>query len=105
MTNPTLSQAIAEYLAHCQAAANRALRLTANERNLVLRACEPLSARDIAVIKLACLFTGVRSSSIADLRLSDVESGVRRRRMAYRGKGDRPLVMSANIEVWEALRK
>lgn len=47
--------------------------LTRNERNAIFRACEQLSARDSLVVKLA-LFTGARSSSIADLRLPDWRS-------------------------------
>jgi len=78
--------------------------LTRNERNAILRACEQLSARDNLVIKLA-LFTGARSSSIADLRVSDVEIGARSGSITYRGKGNKQNQVPANVEVREALQK
>ncbi len=78
--------------------------LTRNERNAILRACEQLSARDALVVKLA-LFTGARSSSIADLRLSDIEISARSESVTYRGKGNKQVVVPANIEVREALRR
>ncbi|MEN6546531.1 MAG: tyrosine-type recombinase/integrase, partial [Armatimonadia bacterium] len=75
--------------------------LTRNERNSILRACQELSTRDACVIKLA-LFTGARSSSIADLRLSDIEISTRSGSITYRGKGNKQIVVPANIEVREA---
>lgn len=76
--------------------------LNRNERNAVLRACEKLSARDNLIIKLA-LFTGARSSSIADLWLQDVQVSARGGTITYHGKGNKQIVVPANIEVREAL--
>lgn len=78
--------------------------LNRNERNAVLRACEELSARDNLIIKLA-LFTGARSSSIADLRLTDIQISARSGSITYHGKGNKQIEVPANVEVREALRK
>jgi len=85
-----------------QAQATAPSGLTRNERNAILRACEQLSARDALVVKLA-LFTGARSSSLANLRLSDVEIGPRSGNLTFRGKGNRQYTTPANREVREAL--
>ncbi len=78
--------------------------LTRNERNSILRACEQLSARDALVVELA-LFTGARSSSIASIRMADIEAGQRSGSITFHGKGNREYRVPMNREVREALAK
>jgi integrase/recombinase XerC len=78
--------------------------LSRNERNAILRACEQLSARDALVVKLG-LFTGARSSSIADIRMSDIEVGQRSGSITFHGKGNREYKVPLNREVRDALAR
>jgi integrase/recombinase XerC len=78
--------------------------LSRNERNAILRACEQMSARDALIVKLG-MFTAARSSSVASIRLSDIEFGQRSGSIVYHGKGNREYKVPMNREVREALTK
>jgi len=79
--------------------------LTRNERNAVIRATERMSSRDRCIIHLA-LHTGARASSIASVRLSDVELGARGGSITYRrAKGDNTYTVPLNVEVRDAIRR
>jgi integrase/recombinase XerD len=75
---------------------------TRTERNSIIRACERMHVRDAAIVK-TLLYTGGRASSVADLRLSDVQLGPRGGHVAYHGKGDRFYEVPANCELRQAL--
>ena len=72
------------------------------ERNAILRACEELSARDNAIVKLA-LYTGARASSLATARLSGLQLNSRSGSITYLGKGNKTYSCPLNLEAREAL--
>jgi integrase/recombinase XerC len=73
------------------------------ERNSILRACDQMSPRDAAIVKLL-LFTGARSSSVATARLSGLHVGARSGSITYVGKGSKTYRVPLNVEAREALR-
>lgn len=75
---------------------------TRTERNSILRACCRMHCRDAAVIT-TLLYTGGRASSVANLRLGDVQLAARSGHLVYHGKGDRYYEVPANCELRAAL--
>lgn len=76
---------------------------TRNERNSLLRACEQLSARDRAIVKML-LFTGARASTIAGAKLSKLNLGERSGSIEYDvAKNNRTYSVPLNVEAREAL--
>ena len=73
------------------------------ERNSILRACDPMSLRDAAIIKLL-LFTGARSSSVATARLGGLHISARSGSITYTGKGSKVYQVPLNVEAREALQ-
>ena len=76
---------------------------TRTERNSILRACDQMSPRDAAIIKLL-LFTGARASSVATATLSGLHVSARSGSITYTGKGSKVYQVPLNIEAREALR-
>ena len=76
---------------------------TRSERNSILRACDQMSPRDAAIIKLL-LFTGARASSVATARLSGLHVSVRSGSITYLGKGSKTYQVPLNVEAREALK-
>ena len=75
---------------------------TRSERNAILRACDAMSPRDAAIVKLL-LMTGARASSVANARLSGVRIGQRSGSIEYTGKGNKRYTVPLNVEARAAL--
>ena len=76
---------------------------TRTERNSILRACDQMSPRDAAIIKLL-LFTGARASSVATAKRNGLQVSARSGSITYVGKGSKTYEVPLNVEAREALR-